>query len=89
MKAPWVQRVGPGRMRPERYARHAEGSVWNNARMIQFRTYNHSLAWFETLWAQEQGDFVRFFAAIERITADADDPYAALAASVGAPPPEP
>ena len=59
---------------------------WNNARMMQFRTYNRSQDWFAAVLDQEGGDWRRFVARIDAITRGADDPYEALALAVGADP---
>jgi len=72
----------------ERYLAKIREGTWNNARFVQFRTYNRSLEWFEVLLEQEGGDIPRFLARVEQIAAGAEDPYAALALAVGAEPPE-
>lgn len=75
---------------PERWVRYIQRDPWNNARLYQFHTYNHGPEWFETLYQQEGRDLLRFIARVEAITSHRDaprDPYAALAAAVGAEPP--
>ncbi len=79
----------PGRMaaagvsHPERYARSVQRGAWNNARIVQFRTYNRNADWFDVVLEREGGDLGRFIEAIGRITDGAADPWAALAADVG------
>lgn len=71
---------------PDRYLKAAREGTWNNARMMQYRTYNRSRSWFQALYEQEDRDLLRFMHAVERVTAGADDPYRALALAVGADP---
>lgn len=79
------QRFADSEMRrPERWAAWAEKQTWNNAALLQFRTYNRSREWFATLLDQEGGDLAAFMARVEALAGGADDPYAALAAAVGA-----
>ena len=63
---------------PDRYLRAATQGTWNNARLVQFRTYNHNRAAFETLLARHNGDLLAFMEDVRRITADVDDPYDAV-----------
>jgi predicted aminopeptidase len=65
----------------ERYLRSAQSGEWNNARLMQFRTYNRSPEWFAKLLDQERGDLSSFIRRIDEITEGADDPYAALEAA--------
>ncbi|MEZ4318855.1 MAG: aminopeptidase [Myxococcota bacterium] len=79
------QRIdGVGFRDPERYRKYVTESDWNNARMMQFRTYNRSRDWFDQLYQREQSDLPRFMARVQEIAANADDPYRALADAVGA-----
>jgi predicted aminopeptidase len=55
---------------------------WNNARLMQFRTYHRSPEWFAALLDAEQGDLQGFIRRIDVITRDADDPYTALERAV-------
>lgn len=71
---------------PERYARSVQRGGWNNARLVQFRTYNRNAEWFDVVLEREGGDLGRFVEAIRRITDGAADPWAALAAEVGVDP---
>ncbi len=68
----------------ERYLAYVQKEPWNNARLGQFRTYNKSPEHFGLLLEQVDGDLPRFFERIDEITRNADDPYDALAAAVGA-----
>lgn len=65
--------------RPERWSRWVRTGTWNNARMMQFRTYNRGMDQFACVYAAEQSDIGWFIARIEEITADGRDPYVALA----------
>ena len=70
----------------KRYLRIVRRRNWNNARLMQYRTYNRSADWFAELLDQEKGDIPGFFARIDAITRTASDPYEALARAVGADP---
>ncbi len=69
-----------------RYLRAARQGPWNNARLVQFRTYHTAHDHFAVLLEQEGGDLTRFIARVGEITRGARDPYAALARAVGAEP---
>jgi len=69
---------------PERYRKYVLKSEWNNARMMQFRTYNRSRGWFRELYEDQGSDLLGFMNEVQRITDGADDPYRALADAVGA-----
>ena len=71
---------------PARFVRATQRGTWNNARLVQFRTYNRGQDWFEALLAQEGGDLPRFIARVRALGAAGGDPWAALAAAVGADP---
>lgn len=62
---------------PSPYRRAAERGVWNNARLIQFRTYNHSRQDFEALLAHHRGDLLSFMRDVQTRTRRGD-PYAAI-----------
>jgi len=62
-------------------------SPWNNARLVQFRTYHTSHEQFAALLDQEGGDLMAFIARVGAICRGSDDPYAALAAATGFEPP--
>jgi predicted aminopeptidase len=63
------------------WAAWAAQSPWNNARLMQFRTYNTDEDAFHAVYAREGQDLRRFIDAVGRITRGADDPFAALHAS--------
>lgn len=65
---------------PAPYLRSLARNPWNNARLIQFRTYNDDRPAFEALLQAEDGDLVRFLTAVQRRTRGARDPWAALRA---------
>lgn len=71
---------------PQRWVAFVQREPWNNARLVQFQTYNEGPEWFEALYAQEGGDLMAFIRRVDELTRDADDPFAALAAAVGATP---
>jgi len=66
---------------PDRFQRAAEGGTWNNARMMQYRTYNHNRDRFQALLDESDGDLLQFIARIHAITDDAKDPFEALRAA--------
>ncbi|MBT3222239.1 MAG: hypothetical protein HN348_24465 [Proteobacteria bacterium] len=68
-----------GFARPEKYIGLFRRGVWNNARFVQFRTYNRNKEHFIALLEQENGDLHRFISRINEVTDGADDPYKALA----------
>jgi predicted aminopeptidase len=70
---------------PERFQRAAKRGPWNNARMMQYRTYNHNRDRFQTLLDQSDGDLLKFIDRIDAITRDADHPFKALEQATGAP----
>ena len=79
-----VQRVeSEGFEDPARWKRAIEKGTWNNARMMQYRTYNRSRHWFQLLYEQQDEDLLKFMDAISSLTADASNPYRALAEAVG------
>ena len=67
-----------GLQRPEPYLEEARVELWNNARVAQYRTYNHSREALERLLAQRQGDLAAFMEDIEKITKNQDDPWLAV-----------
>ena len=68
---------------PARFQRVVERGPWNNARMMQYRTYNHNRDRFQTLLDQSDGDLLRFIERIREVTRGADDPFAVLEAAAG------
>ncbi|TNE87384.1 MAG: hypothetical protein EP330_18115 [Deltaproteobacteria bacterium] len=80
--------AGLGLHQTKAYVRSVRSGEWNNARLVQYRTYNRSSAWFEALLEQENGDLVRFIDRVEALGRSGEEPYAALAHAVGADPEE-
>ncbi|MBW2256290.1 MAG: aminopeptidase [Deltaproteobacteria bacterium] len=73
----------------EKYMQAVRRGPWNNARLVQFRTYHTSHEQFALLLEQEGGALVAFIERVEAICRGANNPYAALAAATGfEPPPE-
>lgn len=66
-------------------ARFRDPSRWNNARLLQFRTYNRGQNTFAILFQEEGQRLPDFIARIRALTDDADDPWAALAVATGTP----
>ncbi|MCB9674595.1 MAG: aminopeptidase [Alphaproteobacteria bacterium] len=75
---------GVGFRDPAKYREYVAKGDWNNARMMQFRTYNRSRDWFRQLHESQGGDLLAFMERVREVTAGADDPYRALADAVGA-----
>jgi predicted aminopeptidase len=73
----------------DRFIEAVRKGPWNNARLVQYRTYNHKREWFQAVLDKEGGDILRFIAAIEHITDGADNPFSALEAAAGGTPPPP
>jgi predicted aminopeptidase len=63
---------------PERYLHATSTGQWNNARLVQFKTYNANRGVFETLLAQEDGDLLSFMKRIGEIAQGAADPFEAI-----------
>jgi predicted aminopeptidase len=63
---------------PDRFHRAVAKGTWNNARMIQYKTYNHNRDYFRAIYEQENRDLLRFMRAIETITDGQKDPFQAL-----------
>lgn len=63
---------------PDRFLAAANRGPWNNARLMQYRTYNTKTELFEAVYAAEGEDLLRFIDAIDRITKGGGDPYKAL-----------
>lgn len=72
---------------PERFLRAASNGTWNNARLVQFKTYNTNRGAFEAILRRNNGDLLAFMADVGDIARGADDPFAALerAAAAAAP----
>lgn len=67
---------------PGRYENAARTGTWNNARMIQFKTYNTNEQVFAQILDEVDGDLLAFIREVEVRTDGADDPFEALEASV-------
>jgi predicted aminopeptidase len=74
-----IEAAGFHKARPYRIA--AALGPWNNARLMQFKTYHNNRPWFSALLAREGGDLRRFMDAIALLVEDADEPEAALEAA--------
>ncbi len=72
--------------RPEPYLREAREGLWNNARVAQYRTYNHSREALDTLLEQRDGDLEAFVRDVGKITANQPDPWIAVARAAALPP---
>lgn len=68
----------------EAYLKMVRETEWNNARLVQFKTYNSNEALFAAILEEQDGDLLAFIGRIEEITADADEPFTALQAAVDA-----
>jgi predicted aminopeptidase len=73
--------------RHDKYMKAVRRGPWNNARLVQFRTYHTSHEQFAALLEQEGDDLVAFIERVAVICRGADDPYAALATATGFDPP--
>lgn len=61
-----------------RYLAAAKAGPWNNARLLQYRTYNTHEAEFRAILARNDNDILAFIEDVGRITKGADDPAAAI-----------
>ena len=52
--------------------------TWNNARIMQYRTYNHNRDRFQALLDEEEGDLLRFISRVQFITQKRKNPFKAL-----------
>jgi predicted aminopeptidase len=69
----------------DKYVRVFGRGTWNNARFVQFRTYNNSRETFRVLLDAEQGDLLAFMHRVEEVTRGRKDPYDAVAEAAGIP----
>jgi len=77
--ADFPRRVGEGGLHdPERWVQAASHGTWNNARLVQFQTYNDSRDTFEALLARHDGDLLAFMLDIREITRRGGTPWAAV-----------
>ncbi len=67
-------------LQPQRYLKAVEQGTWNNARMIQFKTYNSRADLFGVVLEDEGGDLLAFIERIGVVTDGAKDPFEALEA---------
>ena len=65
-----------------RYLQIVRTQVWNNPRLMQFRTYNTGEAEFQALMERSNHDILVFIEEVRRLTRGADDPFAALREAV-------
>jgi predicted aminopeptidase len=70
---------------PARWESFLAAEPWNNARLVQFRVYNRSPAWFSTLLEAESGDLKAFLSRVTAVTRGAADPYRAIGQAAGVP----
>jgi predicted aminopeptidase len=70
-----------GLLHSKRFQRAAETGVWNNARLIQYKTYNHKRDWFRAIYEREGSSLLAFMVAIDGITKGQKDPFKALEAA--------
>jgi predicted aminopeptidase len=63
---------------PDRFVETLRPAGWNNARLMQFRTYNHSQDWFAALLAAEDGDLASLLSRVAALTRGAADPEGAI-----------
>lgn len=73
------QRVlSAGFHQPEPYAREAREGEWSNARVAQYRTYNHSREAFDLMLRQRNGDLRALVEDVRKITEKGEDPWLAI-----------
>jgi predicted aminopeptidase len=58
-------------------------SPWNNARLMQFQTYNSNEDWFAAILRRDDGNVRRFIDDIDGITRGQPDPFVALQKAAG------
>lgn len=63
---------------PARFVATANKQPWNNARLMQYRTYNHNRDRFQALLDGESGDLNQFIKRIQTLTHKSNDPFSAL-----------
>ncbi len=75
---------GAGFWDRERYRKlFQDPGRWNNARLLQFRTYHRGQESFAALLAAHEGDLRAFIEALRDVVDGADDPWEALAEASG------
>lgn len=70
---------------PGRFVAAASRGTWNNARMVQFRTYNDRRPLFEAEMKAAHGDLLCLMRRVQHRTAGSRDPWAAMAKVDAAP----
>ncbi|MBK9646055.1 MAG: aminopeptidase [Deltaproteobacteria bacterium] len=82
----WPARVAAAPFNdPTKFVEAATKGVWNNARLMQFKTYNTHEDVFAAILEQEDGDILRFINRVGELTHDERDPFAALRRGAGFP----
>lgn len=61
----------------------ARKGVWNNARLIQFRTYNQSRPSFDALLERHNGNLLAFMKDIQEVTSKGGSPWKAVREAAG------
>jgi len=56
---------------------------WNNARLIQFRTYNQSRPSFDALLERHNGDLLAFMTDVQEVTSKGGSPWKAIREAAG------
>jgi predicted aminopeptidase len=67
----------------EAYLTYIEKAPWNNARLVQFKTYNTDEQVFASLLADQDGDLLAFIRLVEELTDGPKDPALALRQATG------
>jgi predicted aminopeptidase len=70
---------------PAKFVEAATKGVWNNARLMQFKTYNTHEDVFAAILEQEDGNILRFIRRVGELTRRQRDPFAALRRGAGFP----
>ena len=68
-----------------RYLKSVRSGKWNNARLLQYKTYNRRREWFQVILDQEEGDIGRFVQRIGEITEGSRRPWRAVRRAAGIP----
>ncbi|MCB9761589.1 MAG: aminopeptidase [Alphaproteobacteria bacterium] len=71
-----------------RYLKSVEKGPWNNARMVQFKTYNTNEEVFAAVLVEVDGDLLAFIDRVREITEGRKDPFRALREAMGIPEPD-
>lgn len=65
---------------PSRFMKAVERGTWNNARLVQYKTYNHNRDYFEALFEREGRDLLAFMGKVDALTKGQGDPFKAIEA---------